>query len=110
MSNDAFRELYDKLIDDNIKLRNTGIDDLNVWSVDYNGYGRAVAIETAQALESITSTGNVIITEQHGAFLKIRSKCWIRVALGDSKAVLRDIDIVSILLSEDQYTATLINV
>lgn len=39
MSNDTFQELYDKLIDDNIKLRNTGIDDLSVWSVDYNGYG-----------------------------------------------------------------------
>lgn len=110
MSNDVFRELYDKLIDDNIKLRNTGIDDLSVWSVDYNGYGRPVAIETAQALESITSTGSVIITERHGAFLKIRSKCWVRAAIGDSEAVLRDIDIVSILLSEDRYTATLINV
>ena len=30
MSNDTFQELYDKLIDDNIKLRNTGIDDLSV--------------------------------------------------------------------------------
>lgn len=30
MSNDAFQELYDKLVDDNIKLRNTGIDDISV--------------------------------------------------------------------------------
>lgn len=109
MSNDTFQELYDKLIDDNNKLRNTGIDDLSVWSVDYNGYGRTVAIETAQALESITSTGNVIITERHGAFLKIRSNCWVRTAIGDSKAVLHSIGIVSILLSEDLYVATLIN-
>lgn len=109
MSKDTFQKFYDKLIDDNIKLRNTGIDDLSVWSVDYNGYGRTVAIETAQALESITSTGSVIITEQHGAFLKIRSECWVRTGIGDSKAVLHGIDIVSILLSEDLYIATLIN-
>lgn len=109
MSKDTFQELYDKLVDDNIKLRNTGIDDLSVWSVDYNGYGRTVAIETAQALESITSTGSVIITERHGAFLKIRSKCWVRTGIGDSKVVLQSIDIVSILLSEDPYIATLIN-
>lgn len=109
MSNNEFEELYDKLIDDNIKLRNTGIDNLGVWSVDYNGYGRIVAIETAQALESITSTGSVIVTEQHGAFLKIRSRCWVRTGIGDSKAVLHGIDIVSILLSEDQYIATLLN-
>lgn len=109
MSNDTFQELYDKLIDDNIKLRNTGIDDLSVWSVDYNGYGRTVAIETAQVLESITSTGSVIVTAQHGAFLKIRSKCWVRTGIGDNKAVLHSIDIVSILLSEDRYIATLIN-
>ena len=109
MNNDTFQELYDKLIDDNIKLRNTGIDDLSVWSVDYNGYGRTVAIETAQALESITSTGSVIITERHGAFLKIHSKCWVHIGIGDSKAVLHGIDIVSILLSEDQHIATLIN-
>lgn len=109
MSNDTFQELYDKLIDDNIKLCNTGIDDLSVWSVDYNGYGRTVAIETAQALESITSTGNIIVTAQHGVFLKIRSKCWVRTGIGDNKAVLHSIDIVSILLSEDQHIATLIN-
>lgn len=109
MSKDTFQELYDKLIDDNIKLHNTGIDDLNVWSIDYNGYGQTVAIETAQALESITSTGSVIITERHGAFLKVRSKCWVRTGIGDSKAVLHGIDIVSILLSEDLYIATLIN-
>lgn len=109
MSYDTFQELYDKLIEDNIKLHNTGIDDLSVWSVDYNGYGRTVPIETAQALESITSSGSVIITERHGAFLKIRSKCWVRTGIGDSKAVLHGIDIVSILLSEDQYIATLIN-
>lgn len=109
MSSDEFKELYDKLIDDNIKLRNTGIDDLSVWSVDYNGYGRTVAIETAQALESITSTGSVIITEGHGAFLKIRSKCWVRTGIGESKAVLHGTDIVSILLSEGPYIATLIN-
>lgn len=109
MSKDTFQELYDKLVDDNIKLRNTGIDDLSVWSVDYNGYGRTVAIETAQALESITSTGSVIFTERHGAFLKIRSKCWVRTGIGDSKVVLQSIDIVGILLSEDPYIATLIN-
>ena len=109
MSSDEFKELYDKLIDDSIKLRNTGIDDLSVWSVDYNGYGRTVAIKTAQALESITSTGSVIITEQHGAFLKIRSKCWVRTGIGESKAVLHGTDIVSILLSEGPYIATLIN-
>lgn len=109
MSNDTFQELYDKLIDDDIKLRNTCIDDLSVWSVDYNGYRRTVAIETAQALESITSTGSVIITERHGAFLKIRNKCWVRTGIGDSNVVLHGIDIISILLSEDQYIATLIN-
>lgn len=106
MSSDAFKELYDKLIDDNIKLYNIGIDCL---SVGYNGYGRTVAIETAQALESITSTGSVIITEQHGAFLKIRSKCWVHTGIGESKAVLHGTDIISILLSEDPYIATLIN-
>ena len=109
MSSDEFKELYDKLIDVNIKLHNTGIDDLSVWSVDYNGYGRTVAIKTAQALESITSTGSVIITEGHGAFLKIRSKCWVRTGIGESKAVLRDADLICILLSEQGYVATLIN-
>lgn len=109
MSSDVFKELYDKLIDDNIKLYNTGIDCLSVWSVDYNGYGQTVAIKTAQALESITSTGSVITTEQHGAFLKIRSKCWVHTGIGESKAVLHGTDIVSILLSEGPYIATLIS-
>ena len=86
MSNDTFQELYDRLIDDNIRLRNTGIDGLRVWSVDYNGYGGTVAIETAQALESITNPGSVIVTAQHGAFLKIRSRCWVRTAIGDVKS------------------------
>lgn len=120
MTNELFVEFYDqgyhylwceripedKLIDDNIKLYNIGIDCL---SVDYNGYGQTVAIKTAQVLESITSTGSVITTEQHGAFLKIRSKCWVRTGIGESKAVLHGTDIVSILLSEGPYIATLIS-
>lgn len=40
MSSDVFKELYDKLIDANIKLYNTGIDCLSVWSVDYMVMGR----------------------------------------------------------------------
>ena len=109
MSGDEFIKLYNQTWEGLKELLDVAVDDLIVWSVDYNGYGDTLPIESARKFGSITNTGSVIITTDHGAYLKIRGQCWVRAGICESKGVLRDADLIRILLSEQGYVATLIN-
>ena len=109
MNSEAFNKLYNQTCEGLKELLDVAVDDLIVWSVDCNGYGDTLPIESARKFGSNTNTGSVIITQDHGAFLKIRGQCWVRTGIGESKAVLRDADLIRILLSEQGYVATLLN-
>lgn len=109
MSNNEFLELYAETQESINKLRDIEIVGLNVWSVDHNGYGDVLAVESVRKFGSITRHGSVVNTPSKGMFLKIRGNCWVRTDLGASKAVLNDMDIIKKLLNDRDRVATLLH-
>lgn len=109
MSNNEFLELYAETRDNIDKLQDIEIMGLNVWSVDYNGYGEVLAVESVRKFGSITRHGSVVSTPSKGMFLKIRGNCWVRTSLGASKVLLNDVDIIKKLLNDRDYVATLLH-
>lgn len=109
MSNNEFLELYAETRGNIDKLQDIEIMGLNVWSVDHNGYGNVLAVESVRKFGSITRHGSVIVTPSKGTFLKIRGNCWVRTDLGASKAVLNDVDIINKVLNDCDRVAILLH-
>lgn len=109
MSDNEFLELYTETRDNIDKLQDIEIMGLNVWSVDHNGYGDVLAVESVRKFGSITRHGSVVNTPSKGMFLKIRGNCWVRTDLGASKVVLNDMDIIKKLLNDRDRVATLLH-
>ena len=110
MSSDEFKELWEAMQGSFGKLRDVPIDDLNIWCVDYNGLGASVSVGSCRDFCFATRRGSILVTRDRGAFMKIHREYWIRTAHdATSLALFHDADIISMLLSDQDQVATLLN-
>ena len=109
MANKEFKELYEETRESHGRLHKMQLSDVNIWFVEQSGRGEAGTVESCVDFGVITCKGSVIITKDHGAYLKINDQYWVIVSSGAAYAMLHDLDIINILINEGEHVATIID-
>lgn len=82
MSNKDFSELYEETRENHDRLHKMHLSDVNIWFVEQSGRGEAGTVESCDDFGAITCKGSVIITKDHGTYLKINDQYWVPVKVG----------------------------
>lgn len=98
-NNKEFFELYTQTRLNHNKLHHWELDNLTVGVVKGRGRRRDVDILSCHHFGVITTEGCVVVTHDHGVWLKVNSEQWFNPVTNQS--VLRhDLDIVRLLIIE----------
>lgn len=103
MSNKEFIDLYGQTRENHNKLHSFIINDLKVWFVDGMGQRQTAQIEDCHDFAAITEKGCVVITDDHGTWLKITDQYWVNVAEG-MNSLAHDLDLVMFILTENEHS------
>lgn len=109
MSNKGFSELYEETRANHDRLHKIQLSDVNIWFVEQGGRGNAGTVESCVDFGVITCKGSVIITKDHGAYLKISEQYWVTVGRSAGRRMLHDLDIINLLINEGEHVATIID-
>lgn len=111
MANKNFIELYKETQKNHNTLHHMTLVDVNIWFVEQGGEGSTGTIESCFDFGIITCKGSVIITKEHGVYLKIDDQHWVSAGCGVTYEMLHDLDIIKFLIieSEDDHVATVID-
>lgn len=109
MSNKDFSELYAETRENHGRLHKMHLSDVNIWFVEQSGRGEAGTVESCVDFGVITCKGSVIITKDHGTYLKINDQYWVAVGRNVGHGMLHDLDIINLLINEGEHVATIID-
>lgn len=109
-NNEEFMKLYDQTRENHVKLHNFIINDLTVWFVEGLGQRQKGEIADCRDFGAITVRGSVIITHDHGVWMKVNSQYWYNPITGQD-SLMHDLDILRLLLTESEggHIATIID-
>ena len=101
--NKEFIELYNKTRENYNTLHGWDIHNLSMWYVEGFGKREAATALDCHDFAAITTKGCVIITHDHGVWLKINDQDWTEPTTGEDR-VVHDIDILKFIVTEsDEY-------
>lgn len=109
MSNKEFSELYEETRTNHGRLHKMHLSDVNIWFVEQSGRGEAGTVESCVDFGDITCKGSIIITKDHGTYLKINDQYWVPVKVGGASGMWHDLDIINLLINEGEHVATIID-
>lgn len=109
MANKDFSEIYEATRTNHGRLHKMHLSDVNIWFVEQGGRGEAGTVESCVDFGTITCKGSVIITKDHGTYLKINDQYWASVKAGGIGGLWHDLDIINILINEGDHVATIID-
>lgn len=109
MANKDFSELYKETRANHDRLHKMHLSDVNIWFVEHSGRGEAGTVESCVDFGVITCKGSVIITKDHGTYLKINDQYWVPVKVGGASGMWHDLDIINLLINEGEHVATIID-
>lgn len=109
--NKKFIEFYNQTRENHVRMRAWDIDGLSVWYV--SGFGKREAITDLDCRDfgGITTKGCMIITHDHGVWLKINDHNWTEPTTGEDR-VVHDLDILKFITIEsdyDEHVATIVD-
>lgn len=97
--NKEFFELYEQTRENHNKLHHWQINGLKVRAVEGPGRQQNIDILSCVDFRDISTQGCVIVTHDHGVWLKVNSEQWFNPTT--NKDVLRhDLDILKLLITE----------
>ena len=85
-----------------------GLDKVKILHVAGVGKREAVTIASCEDFNVITPKGSVVVTEKHGAFLKVTDQHWVRVNRFESEDIRHDADVLLGLILEQDCVNVLI--
>lgn len=97
--NKEFFELYEQTRQNHSKLHHWEIDGLNVWAVKGPGRRQNTDIPNCVDFAVITTEGCVVVTHDHGVWLKVNSEQWFN-PITNEDFLMHDLDILKFLVSE----------
>lgn len=98
-NNEEFMKLYDQTRENHIKLHDFLINDLTVWFVEGLGQRQKAEIVDCRDFGAITVSGSVIVTHDHGIWLKVNTQYWYNPITGQD-SLMHDLDILKFLITE----------
>ncbi len=90
------------------KLHTMGLDNVKILYVGGVGKREVATILSCEHFNDLTPKGSVVVTEKHGAFLKVTDQYWVTVNRFESEGILHDADVLLALIQEQGYVNVLI--
>ena len=97
--NKEFLELYEETRQNHNKLHRWEINGLKVWAVEGPGRRQNIDILNCRDFRVITTQGHVIVTHNHGVWLKVNSEQWFN-PITKQGVLMHDLDILKLLITE----------
>lgn len=96
-------EFYDQTRENHVKTHTWDVHGLSVWYVTGFSNWEVATVLDCQDFAAITKKGSMIITKDHGVWLKINDQNWTEPTTGED-SVVHDLDILKFITTEsDEY-------
>lgn len=109
--NKKFIEFYNQTRENHIRMHTWDINGLSVWFVSGFGKREVTTVLDCRDFGAITTKGCMIITHDHGVWLKINDQNWTEPGTGEDH-VAHDLDILKFITTEsdnDGHVATIVD-
>lgn len=109
MSNQEYIDTFDEVRDGYKKLHTMGLDEVKILYVEGVGKREVATILSCEGFNAITTKGSVVVTEKHGAFLKVTGQHWVMVNRFGDEGIRHDVDVLLALILEQDHVNVLID-
>ena len=108
--NKEFIEFYNQTRENHIRMHTWDINGLSMWYVTGFGKQEVATVLNCRDFGAITTKGCIIITHDHGVWLKINDQNWTEPTTGEAH-VVHDLDILKFVIieSDEGKVATIID-
>lgn len=109
MNNQEYIGTFDEVRDVYKKLHTTQLDPIKIMYVRGVGKREVATILSCESFNDITTKGSVVVTEKHGAFLKVSDQHWVTVNRFEAEGIRHDADVLLALILEQDHVNMLID-
>ena len=109
MNNQEYVDTFDEVRTGYKKLHTMHLDKVKILYVEGVGKREVATIMSCEDFNDITTKGSVVVTEKHGAFLKVTDQNWVTVNRFESEGIRHDADVLLALILEQDHVNVLID-
>lgn len=109
MNNQEYIDTFNEVRDGYKKLHTIDLDKVKIMYVGGVGKREVATIKSCKDFNDITAKGSVVVTEKHGAFLKVTDQHWVTVNRFDSGGIRHDADVLCALILEQDCVNMLVD-
>lgn len=109
MNNQEYVDTFDEVRTGYKKLHTMTLDKVQIMYVAGVGKREVATILSCEDFNAITSKGSVVVTEKHGAFLKVTDQHWVTVNRFESEDIRHDADVLLALILEQDHVNVLVD-
>ena len=109
MNNRGYVDAFDEVRDGYKKLHTMPVDKVEILYVGGVGRREVVTVRGCGDFNGMTAKGCVVVTEKHGAFLKVTGQHWVTVNRFESEGIRHDADVLLALVLEQDCVNVLID-
>lgn len=109
MNNQEYIDTFDEVRDGYKKLHTMTLDKVKIMYVEGVGKREVATVRSCEDFNDITTKGSVVVTENHGTFLKVADQHWVTVNRFESEGIRHDADVLLALILEQDYVNVLID-
>lgn len=109
MNNQEYVDTFDEVRAGYKKLHTMDLDKVKILYIEGVGKREVITILSCEYFKVITTKGSVVLTEKHGAFLKVTDQHWVTVNHIDSESIRHDADVLLALILEQDHVNVLID-
>lgn len=109
MSNQGYVDAFGGVRDGYKRLHAMALDGVEVLRVGGVGKREVVTVLSCEGFNGMTSRGSVVVTGEHGVFLKVTDQHWVTVDCFEVEGVRHDVDVVLALVLEGGCVNVLID-
>lgn len=109
MNNQEYVDAFDEVRAGYKKLHTMGLDKVKILYVEGVGKRGVTTILSCKDFKDITTKGSVVLTEKHGAFLKVTDQHWVTVNRFEAEKIQHDADVLLALILEQDHVNVLID-
>ena len=109
MSNQEYIDTFNEVREGYKKLHTMGAGEVRLLCVGGVGKRYVTTILGCGDLNAFTEKGSVILTEKHGAYLKVTDQHWVTVNNSETESIRHDADVLLALIQEQDCVNVLID-
>lgn len=109
MNNQEYVDTFDEVRTGYKKLHTMALDKVKILYVEGVGKREVTTILSCEDFNGITTKGSVVLTEKHGAFLKVTDQHWVTVNRFESEGIRHDADVLLALILEQDCVNVLVD-